>query len=101
MTDLSRISALIDEIEDTGTISRVNRMLRRRHRELQTRAADQFKVGDAVAFTDRNGAEQTGTITKINYRTVRVQVMGASWKVSAGLLHPVVSLSEALGEVDV
>ena len=48
--------------------------------------ARQFTIGMPVSFRDRAGEIVTGTVTKVNKKTVAVQVGMVRWKVSPGLL---------------
>jgi len=45
-----------------------------------------FAVGDYVYFTTRGGEQIDGVVTKVNPRTVNVQVGVRRWKVDASLL---------------
>ena len=46
-------------------------------------------VGDTVEFTGRNGATHTGSVTKINRKTVLVKEGYTTWKVTASMLRVV------------
>lgn len=63
-------------------------VLKARHASLATVQALAFRAGDVVAFDDR-GHVLTGTVTKINSRTVSVKVGAISWRVGATLLRSV------------
>lgn len=50
-----------------------------------------LRLGDKVSFTGRGGVKVTGTVTKINRKTVYVKettdsVFGTTWRVSPSLL---------------
>ena len=46
-------------------------------------------VGDIVSFTGRGGATHTGTVTKINRKTVLVKEGYTTWKVTASMLKQI------------
>jgi hypothetical protein len=48
------------------------------------------KVGDKVAFKDRNGHELFGEVIKLNQKTAGVLVGTTRWKVSYGLLSSII-----------
>ena len=66
----------------------IGEQLRHRHSCLQAGAVHQFAFGDKVSFNGKYGAYITGTITKINHKTVKVKslVDGKIWIVSGSLL---------------
>ena len=74
----------IDNIDD---LNEVQNALNVRFRELQRRAAVSFRVGDKVKFKSRAGLMVSGTVTKINQKTVSVSTPTSNWKVSASLLQ--------------
>jgi hypothetical protein len=49
-----------------------------------------LSVGDRVAFKDRDGLERFGEVVKLNNKTASVQVGTLRWRVSYGLLAPVI-----------
>ena len=53
-----------------------------------------FKVGDRVTFNDRNNIPVTGTVSRINKKTVTVAPDNndGSWRVSAALLNHLVDI---------
>lgn len=53
-----------------------------------------FKVGDRVTFHDRNNISVTGTVSRINKKTVTVAPdnMDGHWRVSAALLNHLVDI---------
>lgn len=51
-----------------------------------------FKPGDSVSFTDRNGRTVFGRIVKLNQKTASIDTEGGNWRVSYPLLQPVVDL---------
>ena len=54
---------------------------------LARNTARSLVIGDTVTFTGRRGAKVTGTVDKINTKTVLVrEANGTRWKVTASLL---------------
>jgi len=49
-----------------------------------------LKVGDKVAFKDRNAGEWFGEVIKLNQKTASVLVGTTRWKVSYGLLSSII-----------
>lgn len=67
----------------------VSGAFRRRQDRLSLLAANAFNPGDTVTWAGKNGVERTGTVTKINQKTVAVTTHGPDpkrWTVSAPLL---------------
>jgi hypothetical protein len=60
----------------------------------ETRTRAEFKVGDRVVFKDRNNIPVTGTISRINHKTVTVAPDNEDghWRVSAALLNHLVDI---------
>jgi len=85
---VSQINTLILSITSIEEMSQVITAIKFRQRQLQAQKARQFRVTDAVKFTDRQGRELVGIITKVNTKSVKVQVKstGALWTVSPSLL---------------
>lgn len=86
MSAATKAILAIDNMED---LREAESALKVRWRELQRRAAISFRVGDKVAFTAKTGKTVTGTITKINQKTVSLRTIDANWKVSPSLLRKV------------
>jgi uncharacterized protein YijF (DUF1287 family) len=62
---------------------------RRRIDRLSLLAANAFNPGDTVTWAGKNGVERTGTVTKVNPKTVAVTTHGPDpkrWTVSATML---------------
>lgn len=76
----------IDNLED---LRKVQNALAIRFKELQSRAAHSFEKGDKVSFKTRSGETITGTVAKINQKTVTVNTPISQWKVSGSLLRRV------------
>ena len=58
-----------------------------------TKRAD-FKIGDRVIFNDRNGAPISGTVSRVNQKTVTVvpDNRDGHWRVSPALLNHLVDI---------
>jgi len=67
-------------------INTIIALVRDRQRSIQTEIGSSFQVGDSVYFNDKRGARVTGTITKINRKTIKVDTNGYMWSVSPSLL---------------
>ncbi|MBK1649341.1 hypothetical protein [Rhabdochromatium marinum] len=48
------------------------------------------RVGDRVAFRDRQGREQFGEVIKLNTKTAGVMVNNRRWRVAYSLLSPII-----------
>jgi hypothetical protein len=57
-----------------------------------------LRVGDRVGFRDRQGRERFGQVAKLNQKSASVRVDAMVWRVSYGLLMPVIdgALSDIL-----
>lgn len=75
----------IRELSTLAEVTEVSRLLKVRWRHLQAEAVLQFSPGDHVTFVGR-GTRQVGTVTKINTKSIGVNVNGRQWKVSPSLL---------------
>lgn len=56
-------------------------------KERQARASRSFRAGEKVFFTTRSGEKITGTVLKVNQKTVSVKTATTTWKVSGSLLN--------------
>lgn len=83
------INKAIFAINTLDELREVQNALTVRFRELQARAAHSFVRGDKVSFKTRNGETITGTVAKINQKTVTVNTTTSQWKVSGSLLRRV------------
>lgn len=83
MSTATKAIFAIDNLED---LREAQSALAVRFRELQSRAAHSFSKGDKVKFTTRSGEIITGTVAKINQKTVTVNTSNSTWKVSGSLL---------------
>ena len=73
-------------------LHRVFEAARRRQDRLSMLAANRFELGDTVTWKGKSGAQKTGTVVKINQKTIGVTTNGPDperWKVAAPLLKKV------------
>lgn len=85
---MSAATKAIFAIDSIAELNEVQSALNVRFRELQHRAAISFRVGDKVKFQSRTGNTISGTVTKVNQKTVSVvATTGHNWKVSGSLLQ--------------
>ena len=73
-------------------LSLVFEAARRRQDRLSMLAANRFEPGDTVTWKGKSGAQLTGTVDKINKKTIGVTTFGPlldQWTVSALLLKKV------------
>lgn len=61
----------------------------RRQDRLLLLAANAFKPGDTVTWTDKRGNQERGTVKKVNQKTVAVTTHHAEWTISPVLLKKV------------
>ena len=73
-------------------LHRVFEAARRRQDRLSMLAANRFEPGDTVTWKGKSGAQKTGTVVKINQKTIGVTTNGPDperWTVAAPLLKKV------------
>jgi len=58
-------------------------------RTLETSVACSFQVGDRVKFTAKGGRTITGSVFKINLKTIKVRSIDTVWAVTPSLLQRV------------
>jgi dsDNA-specific endonuclease/ATPase MutS2 len=73
----------IDNFDDMRTIIDAVNEQQKAIARMSTR---KFAVGDYVYFMNKRGEQIDGLVTKVNPRTVNVQVGMTRWKVDASLL---------------
>ena len=62
-----------------------------RQREINTRQAQSFHVGDAVTFKNNKGLVQNGVVKKVKIKNVLVEIdSGDKWNVPASFLTQLV-----------
>lgn len=84
MSTIVKSVLAIDNLDDLRSVQNA---LAIRFKELQSRAAHSFMKGDKVKFQTRSGETITGTVAKINQKTVTVNTPISQWKVSGSLLR--------------
>lgn len=86
-SDWDAFSGLLDKT-DGDDLTRMGGMINARRSYLDTVATRRFSIGDPVDF-DSKGVTYSGTVKKINPRTVIVEMdhLGPPWKVDASLLR--------------
>ncbi len=72
----------------TAEIREAWSILKGRHTQAAYFEAGQFRFGEKVRFMHK-GAVMEGNVTKINHKTVGVNVHGRDWRVSPSLLTKV------------
>ena len=83
MNDIIKAIGNIDNFDDMRTIIDAVNEQQKRIARMSTR---KFTVGDYVYFKTRSGEQIDGVVTKVNPRTVKVQVGMTRWTVDASLL---------------
>lgn len=66
----------------------IQNAVRQRWGELESRGTLNFRVGNSVKFTSRNGTILTGIVVKVNRKTISVRVDNVVWRVTPSLLSP-------------
>lgn len=79
-------------LSEVSTMSRedlltLNKAMKIRMNTINFENTTKFRVGNSVMFSDKKGYTLTGTITKINTKTIKVKATnGVTWSVSPSLL---------------
>tara|TARA_Y100000389_G_scaffold181867_1_gene197970 strand:+ start:1696 stop:1971 length:276 start_codon:yes stop_codon:yes gene_type:complete len=73
---------------NAAELNRVVDEIKLRRTFLAKHTARNLRVGDTVSFEGRRGETVTGTVTKVNQKTVIVKAGMTNWKVTASLLTP-------------
>lgn len=84
---LNKTTARTIRTANTAILNEIIAEVRLRQRTLQAEIGSTFRVGDAVYFDSRTGVRVTGTIVKINQKTIKVATKDSTWKVSPSLLR--------------
>jgi len=71
---------------NTAILNEIIAEVKLRQRSLQYEIGRSFRVGDAVYFDSKRGMRVTGTIEKINRKTIKVATPTGLWSVSPSLL---------------
>lgn len=95
MDRIGQVAALIDGITDPAELRQVFELCRRRSSAMQQVRAGTFRPGQRVSFRGRGNEVLTGTVAKVNVKTVSVEVptrahgleFNQTWRVSASILR--------------
>ena len=85
---ISELINMINSINDKEDLRILNNTIINRVSFLESQRTLLFKKGQKVEFTDRLGKKITGTIAKINKKTIKVTTddNAGHWKVSPSML---------------
>jgi hypothetical protein len=75
--------ATLDELRE------LNRMVVEAVRAREIDVSRAFKFGDRVRFTTKTGRTVTGSVAKINLKTIKVRSLDVLWSVTPSLLERV------------
>lgn len=88
MSDTTAALEAIDTFNE-DEVTEAYRRLKERRGVLSRRKVRSFRPGDRVTFEGRGGRRVTGTVEKLNRKTVGVQADdGQRWRVAGTLLEP-------------
>ena len=75
---------------DNATLDAIIDQIKARRGQIQTQIGGSYPIGDTVKFDARSRGIITGTISKINQKTIVVKTtMSGTWKVTPSLLKKV------------
>lgn len=83
------INTVLDQIQrmDADELDRVVLAVKSQRTYLSRTTARKLNIGDTVSFTEsRGGSTVTGTVTKVNRKTVIVNEGYTNWRVPASML---------------
>ena len=88
---MNKVQTTITAIHSMNSdeINQVVEAIKLQRTRLARQQARALTVGDTVSFTGRAGNKVTGTVTKVNRKTVLVKDGYTTWKVTASLLDTV------------
>lgn len=84
-TEMKTIASLFAKM-DSKQASEIAKMFNDSQKIRQRQEASQFSVNDTVTFTDRLGRRITGTVEKVNRKTIKVSTSIGRYSVSPSLL---------------
>ena len=87
MTDL--ISAATLRLATIDELRELNRAVCAAIRARETDVSRAFKFGDRVRFKAKDGRTITGSVAKINLKTIKVRSLDVLWAVTPSLLERV------------
>jgi len=73
-------------IKTRDEIQEMWKILKQRSRQIEEMKTIDFNIGDKVTFKDKRNKTETGTITKINKRTINVRTEDCNWRITPSLL---------------
>ena len=89
---MTMINTVLDQIQrmDNEELNRVIAAVKSQRTYIARTMTRKLLVGDVVSFEERKGATVTGTVMKVNPKTVVVRDRSTNiqWKVTATLLTP-------------
>ena len=89
---MTMINTVLDQIQrmDNAELNRVIAAVKSQRTYIARNMTRKLMVGDVVSFEERKGATVTGTVMKVNPKTVVVRDRSTNiqWKVTATLLTP-------------
>ncbi len=89
---MTMINTVLDQIQrmDNDELNRVIEAVKSQRTYIARTMTRKLLVGDVVSFTGRGGATVTGSVRKVNPKTVLVKDHNSNtqWKVTATLLTP-------------
>ena len=89
---MTMINTVLDQIQrmDNDELNRVIAAVKSQRTYIARNMTRKLRVGDVVTFEGRGGATVTGSVRKINPKTVLVKdsKSATTWKVTATLLTP-------------
>lgn len=86
MKDVYKFYDMIDSVTDLDTMNKIMSYAQMRYKQMGSVRARGIHVGDEVTFNDKYGCKRVGRVTKINPKTIFVQVGATRWRVSHGLV---------------
>tara|TARA_B100000768_G_C11282983_1_gene379817 strand:+ start:596 stop:895 length:300 start_codon:yes stop_codon:yes gene_type:complete len=88
---MTMMNTVLDQINrmDASEINRVVEAIKSRRSSLSYATNATLRIGDIVSWMHRDGRTATGSVKKVNKKTVIVDERnGPIWKVSASMLTP-------------
>jgi len=86
MSNMNNIIKAIGNIDNFDDMRTIIDAVNDQQKAIARMSTRKFAVGDYVYFKTRSGEQIDGVVTKVNPRTVKVQVGMTRWTVDASLL---------------
>jgi uncharacterized protein YkvS len=86
---MTMMNTVMDQVArmDNAELNRVIDAVKLRRTFISKESARGLFIGDTVSFESKRGQRVTGTVSKVNSKTVVVDTVGAGrWKVTASML---------------